>query len=300
MLPRETALPLAESAGDLETQLQALTNVADVYLATGELEASLGYRRRQRALAEKIADPEAMALAECLIGCTLTMLGDWLEARNHLEMARSAGASRDSAQTLSFLGGLDIQEGDWETGTSLLEEASRTAEQTGDIQVLRLVQLQLSERDLLQERLGAVLARLEPMLADGGADPTSFALLPNIAVAHLEMGDAERAEDIARQAVEQGGFYRLTLVDALRALGLVLVQQGRWNEAETTFSDGLSLARDVHYPLGEARMLLGRARLHASRGEPERAEARLREAAAIFHLLGARPHIDAIEREQRP
>lgn len=58
----------------------------------------------------------------------------------------------------------------------------------------------------------------------------------------------------------------------------------------------MPLARGMPYPYAEARLLQAQGLLHAAKGEPEPAQARLAEALAIFQRLGA--HADTARTEQ--
>jgi hypothetical protein len=102
---------------------------------------------------------------------------------------------------------------------------------------------------------------------------------------------------VAWQAVararEQGR--QVLLVDALRVAAMVAVQRGRWEEAEGACQEGLSLARRLGYPYGEARLLHVYGEWHAQRGQLEQTRERLGAALAIFRRMGARRDVAHVE-----
>lgn len=106
-----------------------------------------------------------------------------------------------------------------------------------------------------------------------------------LAWAHLRGGDAGRAAELSVRAVERARKTGeiLALVNALRVLGMVLVQQGRVEDAGTVLNEGLALARSLPYPYAEARILVEMGTLDA--------------ALAIFQLLGAAMDIERIQLE---
>ena len=81
---------------------------------------------------------------------------------------------------------------------------------------------------------------------------------------------------------------RTYLVDALRVQALVATRQRQWEEAECALGEGLAMARSIHYPYAEGRLLHVYGQMHAQKGEPGPARERLEAALAIFRRLGAR------------
>jgi tetratricopeptide (TPR) repeat protein len=76
---------------------------------------------------------------------------------------------------------------------------------------------------------------------------------------------------------------------------LVLLAQGRWEEAEQAIDEGLTLTRRMPYPHGEGRLLEVYGRLHLARGDAAAASGRFAAALAIFRRLGARPDVQRTE-----
>jgi tetratricopeptide (TPR) repeat protein len=70
--------------------------------------------------------------------------------------------------------------------------------------------------------------------------------------------------------------------------GLAAARQGRWTEAQDALQEGLTLARRIGYPYGEARLLQGLGELYTHLGQPEAARERLAAALSRLQRLGAR------------
>jgi hypothetical protein len=101
------------------------------------------------------------------------------------------------------------------------------------------------------------------------------------------------ARAVAR-ARDQGRL--VLLVDALRVMALVALRQGHYEEVEGACQEGLSLARRLGYPYGEARLLHLSGVLCAQTGQPGLAREHLEEALALFRGLGARRDSLLVER----
>lgn len=123
-------------------------------------------------------------------------------------------------------------------------------------------------------------------------------ILPYVAWAHLELGEARAAARFAEQGVaratrEQN---RLTLVDALRLQGLVASRLGDWHGATRALEDALALSRAMPYPYAEAKALYLLGRLRAEHGERHQGRQHLEAALAILGRLGERLYAERAER----
>jgi tetratricopeptide (TPR) repeat protein len=263
----------------------------------------LGYVARAYEAGERLGDPTLVASSTYVRGLTTFFTGDWNQGRIDVERAvalsRQLGESWVLVEALLALGELCLSCGQWEEASRCLEEARTTAEHRGDLLILRLAQVRLAERDLLQGRPEAARDRLSPLMEAGTPLTDAPSILTLLAWASLDLGDAERAETLVvlsvRRAREEGN--RLALAPAFRVQALVAIRQGCWAEAQGVLEEGLSLTRSMPYPYGEARMLHTYGLMHAQKGEPAPARERLEEALAIFRRLGARKDIERTEQE---
>ena len=294
------AIRLAEALDDHGLLCVALDGAVSLYTACGELDAATTANARALEIAQRLGTMQQVAVMTAVRGYIAFLTGDWTRARADLE--RSASLAREigaSWLTPWELGRLCLAEAKWEEASRYLEDCIATARQSGDLQALRLAQVTLAERDLLQGRPTAAYARLAPLLDRPGLEEWQVTeLLPVLAWAHLELGEVELAADVASRAVgrarAQG--HRLGLVEALRVQGLVALRQERWDDAVRVLEEALSLARRIRYHYGEAPVLHVYGLLHARREEAEPARRRLEAALAICTRLSARLEAERIER----
>jgi tetratricopeptide (TPR) repeat protein len=299
----EEAIPRAEAVGDLDILRQVLTSVANVYGTRGELEQGRRYAERALEVAERRGDAAQVVFAAVnLAAVGYFVAGDWAQARTHLEralgLARQIGAPRVVAPALVQLGWLCLAEGAWDEATKYLEEGCAMADRSPGFGLLAQAHAMLAQREILEGRPDAACARLAPLLAGAGQDLWGGAdVQRTLAWAHLEMGHVTVADEMVGQAVarvrSQG--HRLALVDALWVQALVATRQGRWEDAQRSLEEGLSLARSMPYPYAEGRLLHVYGLMYLQRGEPEPAREQLEAALAIFRRLGARKDAERVE-----
>jgi tetratricopeptide (TPR) repeat protein len=175
--------------------------------------------------------------------------GHWVLARTYAERARAAYAELSDrvhvGDLTNNLGGLNFLLGNTEEAIELLKEAFSIALETG--------------RD-----------------ADAGRAVSSLAQI------HLRTGNLEQAEEQARHALEllDG---RVDYVDeignAQLVLGRSLLEQGRLDEADTTFTDAEASIAQLGSASHRAATWVARGDLAARRGDHERAAELYRSAA---------------------
>src|SRR5207248_10739603 len=103
---------------------------------------------------------------------------------------------------LLILGGLRLAEGQWDEASRYLEEGLSLAEHSQDGEALHVAQRLLAERDLLQGRPHAALARLSPLLDHPStAELERTPLLPLVAWAHLELGEDAAAAEVVTTGI---------------------------------------------------------------------------------------------------
>jgi tetratricopeptide (TPR) repeat protein len=157
----------------------------------------------------------------------------------------------------------------------------------------------LAERDLLEDRPQESRNRLQEMLGLPAFDANLVTFVaPIVAHTELALGDAPRALEymgkVVAQAKSEDGDRRV-LVDALRAQGIVLTHLKRWDEAEQSFEDAVTLLQGIPHAYGKAQVLFRYGAMLKEKGEPERARQLLQEPLTLFRQLGARPYISEVE-----
>ncbi|HYG09201.1 MAG TPA: tetratricopeptide repeat protein [Pyrinomonadaceae bacterium] len=149
--------------------------------------------------------------------------------------------------------------------------AAKSAGEEGELERLRAeikeakpgadrarLQRALVERLVALKRQPEALDALRLMIHEDRFDPPFFF---NTGNALARLGDASAAEDAYRKAISQrrGNYSR-----ALNNLGVILIRQGHWEEAQQTLSAALM---QENYAYAEASYNLGR--LHRLRGEAD-------------------------------
>jgi tetratricopeptide (TPR) repeat protein len=235
------------------------------------------------------------------------LTGEWGAARQDFEHAaavgREVGVFFGSVYVPAGLGLLALAEGADAEAAEHLAECERLLQSALDANaglglVGPLAIFVLAERDLLAGQPNLARARLAPLFEPDTPQADDVApMLRLLAWTLLDLGELDEAAEAASQAVAQARDTgrQVLLVDALRVAAMVAARRGRWAEARGAIEEGLSLARQMSYPYGEARLLLASGELHAQAGQPEPPRKRLEAALAIFRRLGARKDMERVE-----
>jgi tetratricopeptide (TPR) repeat protein len=304
----EERLSFGEANNDYWGQLSTAHYLGKLTAPQGDFDSALRYFSRALELAERLGARSRIGAETSNLSEVLFYLGDWTRARGHagraVEIARSASSGSSvpyfqHADVLRRLGMILAAMGERENAAALLEESVALAERIPYPEAVRSGQGLLAEQDLLRGDPGAALARLEPLLA--GSDPEELGvarLLPYLAWARLELEEGDRAEEVALGGIERSRAqgHRLALVELLRVFGMVLARRRRWEEAERTFEEAVSVARSVRYPYAEARALYEWGLMYVVKRGPRQGRNLLEEAVAIFRRLRARPYSDLAQK----
>jgi class 3 adenylate cyclase/tetratricopeptide (TPR) repeat protein len=295
----QSSIQLAEAAGDLETLGTALNNLADAFLKAGEPEESGKYLKRALEIHERTGHTGIIGFQIVNLGEALTYAGEWEEAAGHIErgaeIIRAVGASYWAAYGPAQRGHLRLWQGRWEEAARDLQETIALAEPTGDAQALGYAHSLLGELEVLQGRAEAARSRLEPLVA--GDDPYLVPMLATLARAYLELGEMDRSVETVQRGLTIARERQIGLwaPDVLRVQGMILARRGRWEEAEETFREAVSLAHTMPYPYAEGRALYERGMMHVRREDPQAASQSLQDALAIFRRLGAQKDLELAE-----
>jgi transcriptional regulator with XRE-family HTH domain/tetratricopeptide (TPR) repeat protein len=299
----QEVIPLAEAAGDLSSHAQALSHVALAHINRGEFAQAQSYVERALAVAERRGDPAQTAFMTYNRGTVAVYTGDWSQARADFERAaeamRQIGMVWGSAYPALGLGHLCLLEGQFGVAARQLQEAITQAEKLGDLQALRLAQIPLIERDLLEERAEVASARLNRLLDSGRSTVLEgasylFTLLAWLALEQdeLEKADALVAESLTRADAEQ---HKLARVSALQIQARLSARNAQWPAAGKAIEEALALCRAMPYPYGEARVLYTAGALLTRKGERTAARKQLEAAHAILTQLGERLYAQHVE-----
>jgi len=297
----EGLIAVAERLGDLAMLTRALLNSAACYGLQGRLATSRAMHERAAVVVERLGDAGLNALLTIDQGDLAYVAGDWGEAEAHYAQASAAlsrlGPSWAAHDLPISLGRLRLAQGLVEEGLHSLEEGIGLAARSGVVDTANQAQLILAEWDVVEGRLEAACARLEPLLARAEETYTTWALRPVLAWAQLERGEQGRAEELVGQALAAAGAagVRPILADALCVQALLASRRGRGREAATALEEALASVRAMPSPYAEAKALWIYGQLETARGDPAAARTRFTQALAICDRLGEglyRPHIE--------
>jgi tetratricopeptide (TPR) repeat protein len=294
------AIAVNEAVGDQYILCWALIVLGTIHQARGAFMAARQVAERALHLAERHGIRICAASATLQCGWVSFLSGKWGAARRDFEqavtMGREVGPFWRSVFAPLALGALCLAEGAQAEAAQHLEECERLLHASEEANAGTRITGQrvtgvLAECDLLVGQPERARARLAALLDPGTPlEDDVTPSLPLMAWALLDLGEVNEAAEVAARAVararEQG--QQVLLVDALRVAALIATRQGRTEEAEATLTEGLSLAQQIGYPYGEARLLRVYGELHAQRGHLEPGRAQLAAALAIFGRLGAR------------
>jgi tetratricopeptide (TPR) repeat protein len=294
------AIAVNEEAGYHYMLGMALWVIADAHYDLGAFATARHATERALTLAERHGFRMVETLATTRRGWIAFASGAWAAARRDFErgvvIGREMGRFWASVFAPLGLGALSLAEGLDAEATRHLEQCEgqlHAGEQAslGLKVVGQRVVVVLAERDLLAGRPEMARTRLAPLLdPDARQEEDVTPVLPLMAWALLDVGEVSEAADLVSRAVIQAREEdkRVLLIDALRVAAMIAARQGRWGEAEIALADGLSHARRLGYPYGEARLLQVHGEVLAQTDQPMPAQEQLEAALAIFRQLGAR------------
>jgi tetratricopeptide (TPR) repeat protein len=298
----EAAIPLVERTGDLRSLYYALLNLDLAYEVRGELHTARGYIEQALALAEQIGDPFLIGHILAAHGYNAFLLGAWQQARDELERAiallRQAGAPWGTEYPLLNLGALLLCEGHWEAAAPCFDEAIALAERNQHLEVFRLVQNTLAERELLMGQPGQARDRLAPLLEGlDSAETGVLFMLTSLAWACLELGEEAQAQQFLEQVISRAASQqvRVALAEALPIKARLAARRSRWEEAARALDEALALARGMPAPHIEAKALYAAGLIAHQQGDTARAREQFAAALAILVRLGERLYAGRVE-----
>lgn len=302
------ALPLIESAGTALSHFQAIAVLIGMNFMRAEMPAARAHIERCLDITQRLEDPAMHAYATTLLGWWHFSVGDWASAREQYERAMAllsdTGPTWATSYAYYHLGQLQALTGRFAEAEELLARAHTLAEQSNELQALRWVTIAQATHDLLRGRAQQAVERILPMLDQPGYQERDVTmLLTRLARAYLMLGDVEQADNVSAQAIARcrAEPNLQFLVEALSIRALVCARLGRRDEAAEAIAEGLKLARDIAYPLGEAQAREAAGLLAAAvtaTDSSSEARQQLEQALAIYERLGAVPFAAAVRDEQ--
>ncbi len=297
----ERAIPSLEAAGDLPWLSFAIGCLGENRRVVGGLTEALQLNERSLELGVRTGYVAEEMGSHLNLVEILLATGEWGRAREHVaraeEIERTRGTDAWAACILPLgLGTLAMREGDWEEAAEQLERATELAARSYR-GVLEEAQAVLGELEIVKEKPREATDRLSGLVEEEEADLPL--LLPAFAWAHLALGDAEHALELAERAEREGRErgVLLYLPEALRIKGMALIRLERVTEARMVLTEGREQAGTMPNPYTEARILVELGRLDRQEGKGDRAREQLEEALVTFRRLRARKDVERTELE---
>lgn len=280
----EESLETFRHIGSPDGEAAALTNLAPLLVRKGALSEARSRLERALALRRETEDRRGEASALDQLGAVLREQGKLAEGRQKhrdaLRIGREIDSRRAMVVSLGHLGEAALGEGDLDTARQRFEESLALSQEIGYRSPEASAEAGLADvayegGNLLaarQRHRRALDLRIE--VGERGAAAESRLALARI---HLDIGDAERAEELARSAAEgfatQGAVDRHAWALAVWASALQVLE--RTDESREALRRALERAGEsVNLPARNA-IYLRAARLEALDGDLEGALARL-------------------------
>ena len=243
----------------------------------------------------------------CYLAGAEYRLGSWDDAAAHAELAVSLAQDADRVQDLGFVHSvaavIPALRGDWEVASTHVRLATQAGRASGDPEAITagaIAQgfLAMARGDLQGVADAAVAARAtgkaEVVSLQGRYDWRSLEIDALIGLARL--GQAEKALAELEAALSPAGPASV-LVAAARLRGDLATAAGHQDAAAAAFETAWRRAQGLRVPLALAQLEISDARRLRAVGQRQTAVARLRSARQRLTTLGARPYLQACDRE---
>jgi tetratricopeptide (TPR) repeat protein len=287
-------LDIATRTGDPGAAM--LGNLGLVYWLQGELDRAAEHHAQALALHREIGSPQNEAVNLANLGEAYHLLGELRAAGEHLVQAlalhREVGDRGAEAESLRILAGVQLDLGEHARALELATEAATLAADTGHRPVESNA---LNTLGAVRIRLGQYTAavadheRALHLARDTGTRYAELMALGGLAAGHLRLGHLDRAAALAEHAAAGSADvgFRVVTAQALTTLADAQLTAGNTDEALEYGRRALDLHRATGHRHGEARtaLLLGHA-LRAT-GDAAAAARSWRDAATLFHAIGA-------------
>ena len=265
-----------EETGDRGGQVECLTGIGIIFMATGPMARATESFERGVAMCRQDGDRRREGVVLGNLASLRFNQGRMDEARElyqqSLAIDRELSERRGEGITLGNLAMLDHTLGHREEARLLYEQALAIAREVGDPQheghlLGNLAILAHTNGDLARaEALYGDALRLAGETGNRGIEGFLLGTIGNLRRDQGRVGDAEGSYDRALEVVREIGDQRIEGF-VLADLGELLLRQGRFADAEAHLGRGLDIARGMENRRVEAQILAKLAMLRRDRGQ---------------------------------
>jgi len=233
-------------------------------------------------------------------------LGYWDDAVLHAELAVSLARDADRVWDLGYLhttaAVVPALRGDWEVAGAHVRMATEAAQAVGDVGAIGAAATARAFLASARGDLEGVADAAAALRAAGGAQFLSLqagynwrSLEIDALIGLARPGQAEKA--LAELEALSPAGPPSALVAAARLRGDLARAAGHHDAAAAAFQTAWRRAQGLRMPLELAQLEISDARRLRAAGQPQQAVARLRSARQRLITLGARPYLQACDRE---
>ena len=233
-------------------------------------------------------------------------LGSWDDAVLHAELAVSLARDADRVWDLGYLhttaAVVPALRGDWEVASAHVRMATEAAQAVGDMGAIGAAATARAFLASARGDLEGVADAAAALRAAGGAQFLSLqagynwrSLEIDALIGLARPGQAEKA--LAELEALSPAGPPSALVAAARLRGDLAAAAGDHAAAAAAFETAWRRAQGLRMPLELAQLEISDARRLRAAGQPQQAVARLRSARQRLITLGARPYLQACDRE---
>ncbi|MFK7935128.1 MAG: tetratricopeptide repeat protein [Saprospiraceae bacterium] len=282
---------------DIDLQIEVLVGKGNVLELIGEWEDCEKIFRKALELAEKINDNHFVGRLQNHLGHLLLLKGDYIESRQHLEVAINHFADTDQfaelSKTYGDLGMINFRKGRYEEAKSFFKKSLELGERAADFSNHPRIVANLGLAHMNQGNYDKGIARqqLELDRCRAENDKSGMAtLFVNMGIVYFEKGDYDNALNCQEQGFELSeelGNKQLIAI-ALGCIGSIYERKGDYSKAMELFEKDLELCEQLGDKQGTAITLGLIGELWNYLGEFDRAVAYLQKNLMISRELNYR------------
>ncbi len=241
----------------------------------------------------ELNDPQGEGRAFNMLGLFSGLMGQRQQARSYyqqaMSLARDAGDRQRQIEVLNMLGAFARDDGELRLARDLLEQAATLAREMGKKQSEIQVLVQQGWLSFLLWEDGQALDFFETarQLGQGISDPERFTSYSyGLCMVYRRLGDREQAFQYCQAALLSGCKCGATKSEALKEMGLMMIERGDSVRASEYLNEALTLVRTLGLPNLEGEVLGKLGQIALRQRELPAARRHFNQALALFERHG--------------